>query len=89
MQKIFFPVFFGFYKAKYSEKNAIVSILAGLFLGFLFFPSPDFSKSILVGNLLSIDLFPHIISSYLLFWSFLIATLVPAIVIMSYDSFKR
>ena len=67
----------------------MISILIGLFLGLLFFPSPDFSKSILVGTLLPIDLFPQIISSSLLFWSFLIATLVPAIVIMNYDSFKR
>ena len=84
-----FTVFYGFYQQKFNEKNAMVSILLGLFLGLLLFPSPNFSKSILVGILLPFDLFPHIISSSLLFWSFLVATLVPAIVIMSYDSFKR
>ena len=31
----------------------------------------------------------QIISNYLLFWSFLLATLAPVIVIISYDSFKR
>ena len=71
------------------EKNAMISILLGLFLGLLLFPNTDFSRSILVGTLLPSDVFPQIVSSYLLFWSFLIATLVPAIVIMSYDSFKR
>jgi len=84
-----FTVFYGFYQKNFKEKNAMISILIGLFLGLLFFPNPDFSKSILVGILLPIDLFPQVISSSLLFWSFLIATLGPAIVIMNYDSFKR
>ena len=83
-----FPVFYGFYQRKFSETNAINSILVGLFLGLLIFPSPDFSKSILIGTLLPFDLFPQIVSSSLLFWSFLLATLGPVIVIISYDSFK-
>ena len=84
-----FTVFYGFYQKNFKEKNAMVSILSGLFLGLLLFPSPDFSKSILVGTLLPFDLFPQIVSSSLLFWSFLLATVGPAIVIISYDSFKR
>ena len=84
-----FTVFYGFYQKKFKEKNAIISILLGLFLGLLLFPSPDFSKSILIGTMLPFDLFPQIISSYLLFWSFLLATVGPAIVIMYYDSIKR
>jgi len=84
-----FTVFYGFYQKNFREKNAIISILLGLFLGLLLFPSPDFSKSILIGTLLPFDLFPQIVSSSLLFWSFLVATLGPVIVIMSYDSFKR
>ena len=84
-----FTVFYGFYKKNFKEKNAMLSILLGLLLGLLLFPSPDFSKSILVGTLLPFDLFPQIISSSLLFWSFLVATLVPTIVIMYYDSIKR
>jgi Na+/proline symporter len=84
-----FTIFYGFYQKKFKEKNAMTSILLGLFLGLLFFPSPDFSKSILVGTLLPFDLFPQIVSSSLLFLSFMLATLVPAIVIMNYDSFKR
>jgi len=84
-----FPVFYGFYKKNFKEKYLIISLVIGLFIGFLLFPSPDFSKSILVGTLLAFDLFPQIVSSYLLFWSFLLATVGPVIVIMIYDSFKR
>jgi len=84
-----FTVFYGFYQKNFKEKNAMISILIGLFIGLLLFPNPDFSKSILVGILLPFDLFPQVISSSLLFWSFLLATLGPAIAIMSYDSFKR
>ena len=84
-----FTVFYGFYQRKFVEKNAIKSILLGLFLGLLLFPSTDFSQSILVGTLLPFDLFPQIISSSLLFWSFLLATVGPVIVIINYDSFKR
>ncbi len=83
-----FTVFYGFYQKNFEEKNSMISILLGLFLGLLLFPSPDFSKSILVGIILPFDLFPQIVSSSLLFWSFLLATVGPVIVIMSYDSFK-
>jgi len=84
-----FTVFYGFYQKNFKERNAMISILIGLFFGLLLFPNPDFSKSILVGTLLVFDLFPQVISSSLLFWSFLVATLAPAIAIVSYDSFKR
>ena len=84
-----FPVFYGFYKRNLKERDLIISIITGLLLGFLLFPNPDFSKSILVGILLPSDLFPQIVTSSLLFWSFLLATVGPAIAIMSYDSFKR
>ena len=84
-----FNVFYAFYQKKFNEKYSINSILLGLFLGLLLFPTPEFSKSILVGILMPLDLFPQFISNYLLFWSFLIATLVPSIVIITYDSFKR
>jgi len=83
-----FTIFYGFYQKKFNEKKAVASILIGLFLGLLIFPSLDFSKSILVGTLLPFDLFPQFVSSSLLFWSFLLATVGPVIVIMSYDSFK-
>ncbi len=84
-----FPVFYGFYKKNVKEKYLIISVIIGIFMGLLLFPSPDFSKSILVGTVLPFDLFPKIVSSFLLFWSFLLATVGPVIAIMSYDSFKR
>tara|TARA_Y100000590_G_scaffold438816_1_gene562072 strand:+ start:28 stop:1458 length:1431 start_codon:yes stop_codon:yes gene_type:complete len=84
-----FPVFYGFYKKNITERSLIAAVIVGLLLGLLLFPSPDFSKSILIGTLLSIDLFPQILISYLLFWSFLLATVGPVIVIIAYDSFKR
>jgi len=84
-----FTVFYGFYQKNFREKNSMISILLGLFLGLVLFPSPDFSKSILVGTMLPLDLFPQIVSSSLLFWSFLLATVGPVIVILSYDSIKR
>jgi len=84
-----FTVFYGFYQKQFKEKNAMISILFGLFFGLLLFPSPDFSKSILVGVLFSFDLFPEIIANSLLFWSFLLATVGPVIVIIGYDSIKR
>jgi len=84
-----FTVFYSFYNKKLKERHAIISILVGLFLGLLLFPSLDFSKSILIGTVLPFDFFPQIVSSSLLFWSFLVATLSPVIVIMSYDSIKR
>ena len=84
-----FTIFYGFYQKHFKENKSIISIFAGLFFGLLFFPSPDFSSSILVGGLVSFDLFPLFVSSNLLFWSFLLATVGPVVVIMSYDSFKR
>ena len=72
-----------------SGRPVVTYFLIGLLLGLLLFPSSDFSKSILVGILLPFDLFPQIVSSSLLFWSFLLATVGPVIVIITYDSFKR
>ena len=81
-------IFYSFYNKKINEKTAYFSIIFGLTVGFLLFPDPDFSKSLLVGIMLPIELFPAFVSQSLLFLSFLIATVVPAIVIMNYDSFK-
>ena len=72
-------VFYSFYNKKLNEKTAYISIIVGLIGGFLLFPAPDFSKSILVGFLLPIELFSEFISINLLFWSFIIATFVPII----------
>jgi len=73
-------IFYGFYNKNLTEKNAYLSIIIGLIAGFLLFPSPDFSKSLLIGLFFSIDLFPGIISQSLLFLSFFIATFIPVII---------
>ena len=70
-------VFYGFYSKEFNEKNAYLSIIVGLVGGILFFPSPDFSKSILVGIILPIDFLPRFVSQSLLFCSFVVATFLP------------
>ena len=72
-------VFYGFYSKSFNEKNAYISIIIGLIGGILLFPSPDFSKSILVGIILPADFFPIFISQSLLFCSFIVATLLPIV----------
>jgi Na+/proline symporter len=84
-----FTVFYSFYNKEINENTAYTSIIIGLIGGFLLFPSPDFSTSLLVGTLFPRELFTGFISQSLLFLSFLVATVVPAIVIISYDSVKR
>ena len=74
-------VFYSFYNKHINEKTAYVSIFAGLIGGFLMFPAPDFSKSILVGVLFSKELFAPIVSQSLLFLSFIIATFLPFLVL--------
>ena len=70
-------VFYSFYNKDLKERNAYISILIGLFFGLLLFPSPDFSKSILIGFLFPISNFPVFMSQSLLFMSFLVATFSP------------
>ena len=70
-------IFYSFFTKSISEKNAYISIIIGIAAGLLLFPSPDFSKSILVGILFPINFFPSFVSQSLLFLSFLIATFVP------------
>ena len=74
-------VFVSFYDKSINEKLAYFSILVGLVGGFLLFPSPDFSKSLLVGILISKDLFPSFVAQSLLFLSFIIATFLPLFII--------
>ena len=73
-------VFYSFYN-KVNEKTAYISIIFGLITGFLMFPFPDFSKSLLVGVFLPIELFSTFITQSLLFLSFLIATFLPVIIL--------
>ena len=74
-------VFYSFYNKDVNEKTAYVSIIIGLIGGFLFFPTPDFSKSLLVGVLMPKELFAPIITQSLLILSFVIATFLPFIVL--------
>ena len=76
-----FTVFYSFYKKGINEKVAYISILIGLIGGFLLFPFPDFSKSLLVGILVSKEVFAPFISQSLLFLSFVVATFLPAIIL--------
>ena len=70
-------VFFSFYNKNINEKTAYVSIIIGLIGGFLMFPTPDFTKSLLVGILIPKELFASFISQHLLFLSFILATFLP------------
>ena len=74
-------VFYSFYNKRINEKIAYISIIAGLIAGFLMFPFPDFSKSLLVGVLVSTEAFSPFVSQSLLFLSFLIATFLPAVIL--------
>jgi Na+/proline symporter len=76
-----FTVFYSFYNKGINEKVAYISILIGLIGGFLLFPFPDFSKSLLVGFLMSKEMFAPFISQSLLFLSFVIATFLPVIIL--------
>jgi len=81
-------VFYSFYNNKLNEKTAYISIIIGLVGGFLLFPVPDFSKSLLVGIILPVDTFPAFVSQSLLFLSFIIATFLP-IVFWKIEGSKR
>ena len=70
-------VFYSFYNKKIKESTAYLSIIIGLVGGFLLFPTPNFSKSLLVGILIPKELFVPFISQQLLFLSFVVATFLP------------
>jgi len=74
-------VFLSFYNKNINEKTAYISIVVGLIAGFLMFPFPDFSKSLLVGVILPKEIFTPIITQSLLFWSFLVATFLPMLIL--------
>ena len=74
-------VFYSFYNKSINEKTAYLAIVVGLISGFLMFPFPDFSKSLLVGVLLPKDIFAPFILQSLLFLSFVVATFLPAVML--------
>ena len=84
-------IFYGFFNKKVNSKLARSSIFCGLVSGLLFFPSVDFQSSILVGNLISKNLFNSFITENLLFISFTISIFIPLTIISAYslrNSFK-
>ena len=74
-------IFLSFYNRNINEKTAYIAILVGLSGGFLMFPTPDFSKSFLVGVLIPKELFLPLISQSLLFLSFVLATFLPFLIL--------
>ena len=76
-----YTVFYSFYNKDVNERTAYVAIIIGLVGGFLLFPFPDFSKSLLVGVFLPKELFSPFIAQSLLFLSFIAATFLPAIIL--------
>ncbi len=74
-------VFTSFYDKNINERTAYISILLGFIGGFLIFPAPDFSKSLLVGILIPTELFSTFILQSLLFLSFFVATFLPLIIL--------
>ncbi len=78
-------VFYGFFKKKINTRLSLISIILGLSSGLLFFPSQNFQSSLLVGNIMSVENFSPIILSNLLFISFILALIVPFIIITTYS----
>jgi hypothetical protein len=62
--------------------------MSGLCLGLLFFPSTDFSKSLLVGIIFNKNILNEIFTNSLLFWSFLFATFSPMVLDIVYRRVK-
>jgi hypothetical protein len=83
-----YVVFKGLYQKKIYPRRSLVLIMSGLCLGLLFFPSIDFSKSLLVGVIFNKIVFNEIFTNSLLFWSFLFATFAPMILDIIYRRAK-
>ena len=83
------PVFYGMFKNDISGSNSMICVCAGLIAGLLLFPDLSFQNSILVGGLFNSQSFPTWISSSLLFWSFVSATLFPLFMIVVLRSKKQ
>ena len=78
-------IFYGFFKKKINTRLSLFSIILGLSSGLLFFPGQNFQSSLLVGNIMSVENFSPIILSNLLFISFIVAIIVPLVIITIYS----
>jgi Na+/proline symporter len=74
-----YVIFKGLYQKKIYRHRCLFLIMSGLCLGLLFFPSTDFSKSLLVGFIFNKSIFNEIFTNSLLFWSFLLAFITPLV----------
>jgi len=80
-----FTVFYGMFNKNISKKLGLYSVISGLISGLALFPNQSFEKSILIGKIFPVEYFPGWISTALLFWSFLLATFVPMIVVFLFN----
>jgi len=80
-----FFAFLFFFLKKINTRLSLISIILGLSSGLLFFPSQSFQSSLLVGNIMSVENFSPIILSNLLFISFILALIVPLVIITTYS----
>jgi hypothetical protein len=80
-----FPVFYGMFNKNISKKLGLYSVVSGLMFGLALFPNQTFTQSLLVGKIFSVEYFPEWISTALLFWSFVLATFVPMIVVFLFN----
>ena len=83
-----YVIFKGFYQKKIYPNQSFILIMIGLCLGLLFFPSIDFSKSLLIGVIFDKSNFNEIFTNSLLFWSFLFATFSPMFLDIIYRRVK-
>ena len=84
-----YVIFKGLYQKKIYPYRSLVLIMIGLVSGLLFFPSTDFSKSLLVGFIFDKNFFSQIFNNSLLFWSFLCAFLLPIVSDIVAQSYKK
>jgi Na+/proline symporter len=83
-----YVIFKGFYQKKIYPNQSFILIMIGLFSGLLFFPSIDFSQSLLIGVIFDKSNFNEIFTNSLLFWSFLFATFSPIFFYIIYRRVK-
>jgi Na+/proline symporter len=72
-----YVIFKGIYQNKIHKVKSLFLITVGIFLGLLLFPSPDFTKSLLIGVIFEKNIFNGIFINSLLFWSFLVSFIMP------------
>jgi Na+/proline symporter len=72
-----YVIFKSLYQTRIYPQRSLLLIIIGLGTGLLFFPSPDFSKSLLVGTFIDKTFFNELFFDSLLFFSFSSSVFVP------------